>query len=370
MRPFVISILLYLLSFNLFADNKDSLKIFPEFKFHYGFILRHHENMNLITSIHFSAFELNIARQTNGSKEWQQAYAYPQLGISFWYSALNNSNYLGNAYTFNPYINFPVVRRIFLRTNEVHFRLYYRFGVGIGWLSKTFNTYDNYKNIAIGSHLNATVRMNIEAGWTFKRLIINTGIGLTHLSNGNFKKPNLGINLVTANCGIAYKFGSSPKANFIKKELMPAEKKTSLLLTGTLGIKAIYPTGSTNFPVYDLGLTWLRKVSRKSEFGAGTELFYDISDFASIKNKGGIINSDLQIIKPALYLAYSLDISRLSINLNFGGYLYAKFKLDGYVYDRLALRYNISDKLFLNLSLKTYYAKADITEYGIGYRIK
>ena len=54
---------------------------------------------------------------------------------------------------------------------------------------------------------------------------------------------------------------------------------------------------------------------------------------------------------------------------NMGHYLYNGWKDDGNIYHRICLNYYF-EKLFICLNLKTHYARADMVELGVGYRIK
>ncbi len=375
---FLLSLAFIFLSLFLIADNTDSLQpalhtpysilhtnknFLAEAKIHYGFIMRHHKNMANMTNIHLSAFEFSISKQTDGNEIWHNAYAYPQYGISFWYSSLNNSEILGRAYAINPYINFPLFAKH-------SFRLSYRFGVGLGWLSKRFDTRNNYRNIAISSRINSTIRMNLQSDFTFGNIVISPGLGMTHFSNGNVKKPNLGINIVTANLGLTYTFGKLKYDNLIRKNMPKLTNSSDLTLIANIGTKAINKLGWNDYFVYNFELSYLRKVSYKSRFGAGIDLFYDIAESVILQNSGENISHNWQVIKPGVFAAYQLDISKLSLNFNLGRYIYSKYKGDGYIYNRLAIRYAVSKNVFLNISLKAHFAKADVTEYGIGYKLK
>jgi hypothetical protein len=59
----------------------------------------------------------------------------------------------------------------------------------------------------------------------------------------------------------------------------------------------------------------------------------------------------------------------MSIMLNLGINLTGLNKRDGYVYEKLALRFGITENLFSSLTLKAYYGKADYITLGLGYRI-
>ena len=398
----------------------DSLKpnnIFPEFRLNYGFIIRHHKDIAHLTNTHFPAYELNLVRQTSGTKYWQQRFAYPQIGISFLYTSLGNNPFVGNAYSLTPYINFPLYK-------APRFRFCYRFGVGLSWLTKKFDAVNDYKNISISTDINASIRTDFEADWYIHRFILSSGIGLSHYSNGGFRQPNLGFNIAALSLGIAYqlKTTDSPLERGQRGVLQPAPNSQlptqnstlptpssqipapnsplptpysplptpnstlptpssllpapysqlptpSFLLIAYAGSKGIFPPGSKNYAIYNIEAGYLKRIGYKSEIGAGVNLVYDFSLPALQKHIGDTIAQGLKVFQPGIYLAYQLDISKLKLQFNIGTYLYSVYTQNGSLFERLILIYPVSKKVFVNLSLKTYYFKADVSQFGLGYRI-
>ena len=62
-------------------------------------------------------------------------------------------------------------------------------------------------------------------------------------------------------------------------------------------------------------------------------------------------------------------MSRVSMVFNFGAYIYALEKSDGLTYEKLALRYMITEHLFTNITLKANGARADYISFGFGYKL-
>ncbi|NQV03738.1 MAG: hypothetical protein HQ542_13900, partial [Bacteroidia bacterium] len=144
-----------LLLIGQFQHKQFSSNIFVEGKAHYGFLYAHHLELELFNA-HFPAFEISVQQQTYGKREWERAFAYPLIGVTCWYSSLGNSPDLGHAIALMPFINFPLYRH-----ND--FFIGFRFAIGAGYLTKRFDRIENYKNTAIGTHLNAAVNLMFEA---------------------------------------------------------------------------------------------------------------------------------------------------------------------------------------------------------------
>ena len=173
-----------------------------EAKLHYGFFYAHHLELEIFNS-HFPAFELNLQKQTYGKHKSERSYDYPLVGFSFFYSGLGGFDAIGSSFALYPFINFPLWRK-----ND--FFLGFRFGLGVGYLTKKFDRIDNYKNLAIGSNLNAAVNIMFDLRYRLSnRFILSGGISLQHFSNGSLKLPNYGLNIPLINLGLVYRLEKS-----------------------------------------------------------------------------------------------------------------------------------------------------------------
>jgi hypothetical protein len=76
---------------------------------------------------------------------------------------------------------------------------YWIFGMGIGYLTKRFDEFNNPRNPAIGSHLNGMMHLgyHLDVGpylnkWGWK---LFAEAGMVHFSNANWRQPNFGVNI-------------------------------------------------------------------------------------------------------------------------------------------------------------------------------
>jgi len=331
--------------------------------FHHGFIIPHRTSVESLLQKHINGLEVDIIYQTTGAKEWQRAYWLPQTGISIAAWDLGNKDQLGKAVSFIPYIDFTLTRN-----RHVAFDL--RFGWGVCLIEKKFNIQENHKNLAIGTHFNYSIMIHPHVKWDLnERVAISTGFGLTHFSNGALTMPNLGLNLVTATGAITYSFGEKHITNSII-DSASYNKAPYWNFYAAFGIKEIYPVGGSHYLAYTLYADRSFRISRKSSFGFGTDLFFDKSDLVKIEEKTNEPANTPEAIKVGLHGTYELNISKLSFTVNMGGYLYAKVTTAGSFYHRIGTRYQINDKFFACLNLKTHFGKADYVEWGLGYTIR
>lgn len=344
---------------------KDSSIISMETKVHYGFIMPHHKYIQYLSTGHFTAFELNVGKQTNGRKQWHQLYNYPYIGLSFWTANMANPEVLGSVYTLYPYLNFNLVDHRKLDFN-------FRFGTGIAYITKKFEPFDNYKNLLIGTNLNVAISLLYELKWAIQQHIqLSTGVGMTHFSNGALKMPNLGINIPTVNVGVAYLLNTN-KPFFVPTESLCNKDTTKFEIQSIVsgGIKEIYPACGDKFGVFSWSNSLIKTWSLKRKIGVGIDLFWEFSNIRSLKRQGIEVKHAYEVIKPGVHVLHQLRFSRLSLVTQIGFYIYAKDKSDGPIYDRLALQYKLNNNILLNVALKTHFAKADFVEWGIGYSIR
>ncbi len=371
----IVLILLFvtLLFCNVTAQSGQKLhssNLILENKFHYGFLIPHHIEMQLFNA-HFMAYEISISKATFGWTRWEYMYNYPIIGISMWYSNLGNSEYFGSALAVYPFINFPLIKTL---SSSFTFRV----GFGLGYIEKPFDRIENYKNIAIGSHINAAANFMLEYSQKIgRRFIFSGGIGFVHFSNGSTKTPNYGINIPSVNAGLAFRLSKENK--YLRKKLLPelypfefdGKKFIDLNISLGFGIKNMKHEYGLTFYAYSLTANIYKQVSYKSKIGVGFEYSYDGTDYFTF-NKNNEDEEDeiskIQIARPGFHFAYELILSRVSLLLNLGFNFGGKQKTEGNLYEKVGVKYHITKKLFAHVTLKANGGRADYINYGLGYR--
>jgi hypothetical protein len=203
------------------------------------------------------------------------------------------------------------------------------------------------------------------------------GVSLMHFSNGSIKQPNYGLNMPGANLALAYRL--SHENPYGRKKLLPelypfefdGKKFLQLDFNAALGVKDLQATlGNGNqFIVAVLYGNLLWPVSFKSRLGFGFDISYDGSDETLLEKRGDPPEHKISIVKTGITGGYELAFAKMAIMLNLGINLSGADKSDGYVYEKLAIRYGITESLFTSLTLKALYGKADFLTLGVGYRI-
>jgi len=334
---------------------------FIEPRMHFGFVLKHRNRIGHLQSGHFAAYEINAGFQTYGKNPWDKLYNYPKIGCVFWYSDLKKSPYLGSAYGLYPYMNFSLIK------GDV-FNFNFRFGTGLGYMSKVFERTSNYKNITISSHINALIAMFFDTQWKINpRLTIITGIGLTHFSNGAFKSPNLGINIPSITTGANWFLSQKQHEKIEVQPPMPT-KKYEINNFITFGLKEMHiPLHQKYFTCSYSGILF-KLNKQKNKYGIGIDAFYNSGNLSVLELPAHNFQSNIFIIRIGTSIAYELIYNHLSFIMQTGYYIRNNDNLDGSIYSRFGLRYLLTKHWYVNLTLKTHFAKADNIESGLGFK--
>ena len=362
MRRFLLLFLLLFSTFLLPAQERDTLpgRWILTTRAHVGFIIAHRPAIMHLQKEHVRGFEVELARPLNGTEDWQQAYALPLYSVAYQLFNLGDKEELGNGHALLARIIFPFGKHHWLRTSLSA-------GLGIGYIEKHYNRYENYKNTAIGSHLNATVNISYQANFRLsKRMLAEAGFEFTHFSNGTVRPPNLGINIPTFHTGLSWFIGKP-----FPRTLQPTKpiKKTSfnkiIVGAGVKGIETENGISKFGISVISYSRNWI--ISHKSRLCLGGDAFYDGTlawKLERIKEKKVAPSTSYRV---GVCFGYILNVGKVGMLLQNGFYLVDTYKEDGIHYFKTGVEYQFSRKFMAGFYLKTHYAKADFFEYGVGY---
>ncbi|MFH1118999.1 MAG: acyloxyacyl hydrolase [Bacteroidota bacterium] len=335
----------------------------------YGFLIAHHVEMQIYNS-HFPSFEFSISRATYGKKQWESFYNYPVTGITYWNAWLGNSRDLGQAHAVFPFISFPWIKS---DKSELNFRL----GAGLAYLTKRFDRLENYKYTAIGSHLNAAINLMVEYRWKpSQHLQLSAGIQLMHFSNGSVKTPNFGLNIPAVSGGVAFRLNKENQ--YIRRRIRPdltmfefdGKEFLEIKTSAVFAVKATGDAEGNIYNTYSGFVSATKNLGYKNKLGLCFDLSWDGSDALLVARTNTEPYNSLELTKPGLSTAYELVLARMSFAFNLGFYLGGKDKSEGMSYYKAGIHYLIAKNLFVNLTLKTHFARADFVGIGLGYRFK
>jgi len=368
-NPVLLVVVLSAVSYVCYAgvtDREAAQNNFPGWRattsIHAGFILEHRQEMGALIKYRPFIAELSLAKRARGEKGWHSFFNFPEYGASFMMLDFGSPVHLGKAYGVYPFMNF------FLRDNERWINFSIRVGAGVAYIERVFDRETNYENIALSTHFNALLSMQVKADVRLTNDVSAfAGAALTHFSNGAFRRPNAGVNIITGNVGVGYAFGA---ARPLKTSAMTGrlDKRWNYRLYASGGIKEIPITEGVKYVASGLSLEASRRHSAYTRFGGTLDLLYDPSEYVMLQHAGEDINR-LQTVKLGATAGYEMIFGSLSANFQAGTYIYKRSEVRN-IYQRLALRYAITSHINVHLGLKAHLARADYIELALGYRIR
>lgn len=330
----------------------------------YGFVMPHLKSIAYFVDEHIKGYQFNVGILTNGEKKWHNYYNYPRLGIGFYHSNLGNSQIYGHVSALYGYFD-----RYFFKLNS-RFNLGNRLAFGIGYINKKFDLQDNYFDLAIGSHVNVYINYGLEGLVRISPLVqMKLGLGMTHVSNGRFKEPNQGLNMITSFVGVQYSLNDPYK--YITNESKETDEpgRNQLILMGSAGEKQISRKYTYTYWPTSLSAEYARKISRTSWVGLAISTYLDPSLKKEIEMEGDTAKNG-DNIRIALNFSYELKMGRFSYIFQPGFYLKNSYTKPGTISNKIGLRYQLNRRWLTGITIKAHWlAIADFIEWGIGYRL-
>ena len=325
-------------------------------------IMAHTAAIRHLVASHPTGFEVNVQRQTTGAAPWHAWYRYPKVGVALTYYDFHNPT-LGYVFAASPYIS-----KTFSRGPKHDFS--FRLGAGLAYLTNPYNQDTNHKNTIASSALNATLQFRFEYDYALTpHLGLLAGLGLNHFSNGATTKPNFGVNLPSVVLGLNY-HQQRPVPTAPAGAGLPADIGRNFLnASTTLGFKQRTEGDKQKYRVQSLTLAVGRRVNRKSNLLLGIEGFHDRSLAATLDDTTRAGGPRPDVKKAGVFVGHELLFGRLAFVSHLGFYVYAPYKSSTVYYERLGLKYHVTDWLFGAVDLKIHRGAADVIEFKAGARL-
>tara|TARA_B100000508_G_scaffold141093_1_gene146617 strand:- start:134086 stop:135189 length:1104 start_codon:yes stop_codon:yes gene_type:complete len=327
--------------------------------FRYGYLLPHRSTMGHLLQGHTSSIELGGTFQMDGSADWHHHFNMPSVSFVLNYMNFGFDEVLGSSIGTQIVSYLPYFRHKGWSAGS-------RLGAGIGYVNKKFDQLDNPTNNAIGSNLNALVTFGFMVEKQFDRSSLGLELNMTHLSNGAYKLPNLGLNLLLV--GLQYTYYLSDlnykSIDSNRVDILPLERKWSFHSQFIISTKQIYPTGGSNYGILSLTNYVHYQTGEKCIIEGGVDAIYNQSIIRDVPGDYGAEKN----IQFGTYLGYILPIHNVELLVAMGRYVYNPLNPKGMWYHKLGSRIRLTERLQANIVIKAHWAKADFFEYGITYQ--
>jgi hypothetical protein len=328
----------------------------------YGFLMPHHDYMRYFLQEHVRGIDARWGMQLSGQQFWHLHYNLPVMGVGVYHGTTGNQDIFGRLTGVYGFVD-----RKFL---PVHYpiNLSSVFDCGLGFLSKVYDIGKNPYNVAIGSRVNVFLRYQVNLEYRLSRnIMLSAGLAFLHTSNGRFREPNQGLNMVMLNSGLRMGFnrvGHSQRSRVDSMNYAPRRFQVHLL-TGWKESSRLYPGVSW---VQGLALEYSAKVSRRSRVGGGMSVYHDPSKIRHVSGIASEQQNSSEPLRLVTSISYELLMGRLSYILQPGVYLYGANAKYGRACNKIGFRYTFQNNLSLGVSIKAHWiAVADFVEWNMGY---
>jgi len=356
----------------LFSQNTDSSTTkkqpkkyikYLDLRFENGAMLGNGDELadQLAKSSYYNGIDLRLAfRKSDPNDPYSNTYRRPYFGVGFYASTFHLEE-IGKPGAVYFFLTIPLK---FENLKKWIFSYSGAFG-----LSYNFNPYDeieNPANIFIGSYRNCYVHLTFTANYKFnERWAANAAIGFKHFSNGSFKQPNYGLNLIPFTLGVSYKVSKDEIDHF--KTPIPAYIRHNLFNISLIAGSKNYAAGEKNYLKATISIDYLRQINYRYRIGLGFDFFYSAaSDLRNSSDQSDFSKAFSYAIVGSWEWALT---KRLYVPIGIGIYLHRNEENNESTpyYERVGIRYRIFEHIYTGVTIKAHQGAADIFEWTIGY---
>jgi len=348
--------------------------------------------------------------QNANTQEWAYRLGFPKTGVAVGVVDYGNSEFLGQAYTVLPNVEFNLLGRS---------RRFFTMNVGLGgsYFNKKFDAVENPLNQAVSTDLTWTFRLFFHYKiYESETIQWRLGGGFLHHSNGHTRLPNNGYNSLLGSVSAILGSKKGPKvtetsANDFQKN--PQYYISSRVGIGTNTLSLVY---NDKREVYTIAVSAGKQFHKTFKVGVGFsyryyEHYYDYivqnetlvqdgREFDSFTNNPTWSASNLMLFAEGEFLLNHIGITfMIGANIHKPGYdidwrinqgwdntprdipeewmlgeYNSKYKLKKLLATRLGLRYYLfgnetspTHNIYAGGSLNANLGQADFTEFSIGY---
>jgi hypothetical protein len=309
----------------------------------------------LVNASYYNGTDIRLGfRKTDPDDVYSNVYRRPYLGVGYYSSTFHNEA-IGRPNALYFFLTMPFA---FERNKKLTFSYSAAFG-----LAYNFNAYDSVNNpinVFLGSQNNCYVDLYFVMNYRFNdNIAMNGSLGFKHFSNGSFRQPNFGINLIPVTVGVSYRLNDQKV--LLEKTHVPIYKPHNLWnITLSAGSKHYSPEEDRNYLKMGLNVNFLRQINYKYRLGVGMDFFYaaesekrNADSFST-----AVVGTWEWCLTRNLYapIALAFYLKRNEANNEVNPY-----------YQRVGLRYRFNNNLHAGLTIKAHAGQADYFEWAIGY---
>lgn len=349
-----------------FTSNAQNLQNwFVDANYYTGAILPHSDQISHLITKKPTGYLVSFNRKTSGDKPWESFYNYPDYGFSLHYQDNHNTE-LGNLYGVFAHYNFYFLKR----------NLQFRVAQGIAYATNPYNKETNFRNMAYGTQFMPSTyfSLNYNKKNFWNGVGFQTGFLFIHHSNATIKSPNTSTNTVALQLGFNYSFDKQEQVRKFSSEPDNFQQQLQYGFSFKTGVNESHIIGMGQKPFYHINGYVEKRLNRTGGVQLGAELFLsqtlkELIPFLAVSFPETNIKADADYKRVGAFVGYELYINKLSAEAQLGYYLHDEYKENGSLYQRLGMKYYVTEKVFGSMTLKTHYGKAEALEFGVGIKL-
>lgn len=335
----------------------------------FGKVLKHNYIFPPVPNSSY-AIDVNILKETNGSKNWQTRRNYPLVGVGVTYTDYGIDSIYGKCIGLYPVWEIPIISG-----NKLEWTC--RFGYGIGYVTKRFErapSWDTVNNL-IGSHLNNFTMFTTQLRYKLNhRVHINAGFNFSHISNGSFRLPNLGVNMYGGHIGLRY-FPTTDEPNRMRKQIPKLNNRWMVQFRLGMGWVEYSNVDGPQYPVYAATLFASRRYgSKNNKILAGIDYSYFKAMYSFLRNNEILRGKEHSgSWEGVIFVGHEFVIGKVGVIAQLGipfkhNYVNKDKTVQklGYSYYLLQNEQGILKDLSLNAFIKSNNLEASHLEFGLG----
>lgn len=326
-----------------------------------GFVIAESPAVARFAPIRPVGFELFVNKNTYGHTYWEDRYGRPDIGLALTYTDYRDT-IVGHSLGLTAYMDIPIVQ---LPRSRITFGL----GLGLGYHTQPYQPPIETGNVMLGTPL--TLAMRTQFRYTYRlssHWRATLSAKLMHYSNAAYTKPNRGVNMPQWQVSVSRVINQEISDYATSSEVPEPEpyQRVSYYLGVSGGVKTL-ETGADQHQFINLHLYTHWRLSPLSSLNGGLDVFFDEATYHHIRQQLSDNYPDYRRV--GMVVGHELFYDRLSLLTQVGVYLYRPFQqIYKPVYQRLGLRYALTDHLVSGMMLKLHGARAEYLELGLGVR--
>lgn len=332
---------------------------------YYGGVLKYKPEMKQLEYTNLHGIELYAVKSADGSKNWHKYFNYPQWGLAASYVDYGVPDELGQIGSLATYLDFTKGKK------KHKWRI--NIGTGIVYSNTRFDSLTNVENKAISSKISYVLRGTIHKEFQFNdKWYFNVNLAFRHYSNGKLNMPNNGMNYPMVGVGLRY----APRTFEMKNLEWPertVDPKVHYTLRGSISWREVWQE-DIKHKAYSLSFYSSKQLSKYNNLLLGVDAFnydqksVDNANVVYLQKEGLSLDTNLNrdTRQLALTIGTELLISRATVVVQGGIYVYRPQVYYSGWYQRYGLKYNLTEFLFSQVSLRAHGRTADMMEFGLG----